>query len=268
MSVESKTKELYEHSLLSNKNSLDLPSLKIFMETHVFAVWDFMSLVKSLQNHICPSTDLWMPIKSTKDNTAGLINEIVLYEESDVAMGGTGRVSHFDLYLQGMYEIGADTSNIDRFIRHIRTDGLGFAMAVLERKDKVAYEFLVSTFEFINTKKSHVIAATFLHGRENVIPTMFSSVLKRTQLEAPRFKYYLERHIELDGDEHGPAAQRLLESLCEGDPQKIVESEKYAVKAIDSRIKFLSGIEKLISQSKVGDDSVTLDQILNPFKGL
>ena len=252
-----KIKELYSHPLLQKVLSED--DLKVFMETHVFAVWDFMSLVKSLQHLICPSTNLWMPVPSTRNNSAGLINEIILYEESDIAFDNkAGRISHFDLYLQGMLEIGADTTNIDDFIRHIRTDGIGFAMAVLEKRNKVAHSFVTSTFETIHTGEAHLIASSFLHGRESVIPDMFTSILKSLSVEAPRFEYYLERHIELDGDEHGPAAERLLASLTEGIPHKIIEAENMAVKSINARIKFLHGIKDTIEK----DDDIGIP---NPF---
>ena len=53
----------------------DLDSLKIFMQYHVFAVWDFMSLLKSLQNQLTCTTIPWFPKGSA--NTRFLINEIV-----------------------------------------------------------------------------------------------------------------------------------------------------------------------------------------------
>ena len=62
------------------------------------------------------------------------------------------------------------------------------------------------------------VAAVFTFGREDVIPTMFSALLQGEDdsgLQACTiFKYYLERHIELDGDDHGPLAIALVERLC------------------------------------------------------
>ena len=225
------------------------------METHIFAVWDFMSLVKSLQHHVCPSTDLWVPIKGTRNGTARFLNEIVLSEESDEDLN-TGAVSHFDLYLQSMYEVGADTTKILKFLELINSNGFESSMLYLKGANPVAYEFVSTTFGFISSEKPHIIASAFLHGREGVIPEMFSKILNRCQIDAPKFKYYLERHIELDGDEHGPAAVKLLDSLCEGDPLKVVEAERAAYAAIEARIQLLDGI--FLKEEKIP----------NPFRAL
>src|SRR5258706_12052917 len=76
-----------------------------FMEHHVFAVWDFMSLLKSLQRNLTCVELPWVPTGPT--GSRRLINDIVLVEESDLLGGGF--ISHFELYLNGMDEAGADT---------------------------------------------------------------------------------------------------------------------------------------------------------------
>src|ERR1017187_6231288 len=70
----------------------------VFMEYHVFAVWDFMSLLKSLQRNLTCVEMPWVP--SGPSGSRRLINDIVLVEESD-ALGG-GFTSHFELYVKGM----------------------------------------------------------------------------------------------------------------------------------------------------------------------
>jgi hypothetical protein len=85
----------------------DARSLRLFMEYHVVAVWDFMSLLKALQRDLtCVSTP-WTPVGDPAHRR--FINELVLTEESDDAPGG-GYTSHLELYLKAMNEAGADTA--------------------------------------------------------------------------------------------------------------------------------------------------------------
>eukprot|EP01035_Chromulina_nebulosa_P046120 gene46120-62475_t len=70
----------------------DIEGLNIFMQYHIFAVWDFMSLLKVLQNNLTCTNVPWFPKGDAE--TRHLINEIVVGEESDVDMDGN-RKSHF-----------------------------------------------------------------------------------------------------------------------------------------------------------------------------
>jgi hypothetical protein len=62
----------------------------------------------------------------------------------------------------------------------------------------------------------------------------------------PRFYHYLDRHIEIDGDAHGPASLDLIELLCENEPIRAVEAEQAAISAIRSRIQLWDLIFKRI----------------------
>jgi hypothetical protein len=217
------------------------------MEHHAYAVWDFMSLAKSLQMHIAPAGNVWLPTKRNRCSSTRLINEIILAEESDVDLGG-GHISHFDLYVQAMHEIGADIITINQFIGEVSTKGIDCALSN-DDYPSISKDFVKSTFEFIGSDKAHIVAAAFTFGRETVIPKMFKGLLSQlnvNSLEAPRFYYYLERHIQVDGDEHGPASLQLVEELCDNDPIKIIEAERAAIKAIDYRIKLWDELENII----------------------
>src|SRR5947209_13671461 len=102
-------------------------AITTFMEHHVFAVWDFMSLLKSLQRQLTCVELPWVPTGPT--GSRRLINDIVLVEESDELQGGF--ISHFELYVAGMTEAGADTTTIDAFIALLRS-GATVEAALLE----------------------------------------------------------------------------------------------------------------------------------------
>jgi hypothetical protein len=106
--IEPLREQIIQHALYQEINNLS--DLKIFMKYHVFAVWDFMSLLKSLQiNLTCVETP-WLPVGNA--DTRFLINEIVVGEESDVDQNGK-RTSHFELYLTAMKQAGANTQQIN-----------------------------------------------------------------------------------------------------------------------------------------------------------
>ena len=213
------------------------------MENHVFAVWDFMSLLKTLQNNIVPSSNLWLPTYENRSDIARMINEIVLCEETDVSFDGKSAISHFDLYLQAMMEIGADTTKITEYLNQVKMTGkIGGTPTAVQ-------DFVNTTFDAIN-KGPHCAAASFSYGRETVIPSMFKRILTQINIfesDAPKFHYYLERHIQVDGEEHGPASKHLVNFFCKNDPKLIYEAEKTAIQAIQARIKLFDNIQELIS---------------------
>jgi len=247
--IDERTKTLTSHPLFVGNSLKTLDDLHIFMEHHVYAVWDFMSLIKSLQHHVCPSTECWVPTKWTRAGLARIINEIVLGEESDIDIGGQSSITHHDLYAQAMLEVGSNGRPFEEFIERVRNLGFNDAMENAHVPPASA-SFMKTTFGFIDTRKPHVIAGAFAFGREKLIPTMFDSLLKQmkfTEHDAPKFHYYLQRHIELDGDEHGPAAIYMVETLCDHDPVKIHEAEQAALDALDARVRLWDTVYKIIN---------------------
>ena len=108
------------------------------------------------------------------------------------------------------------------------------------------------TFSFIESGEPHIIAAAFCFGRETLIPDMFIKLaeqLNLTKTDAPKFHYYLERHIQIDGEEHGPASIELIETLCDHDPIHIHEAEQAALKAIEARIKLWDDVANAIENN-------------------
>jgi len=243
-------KELLNHSLYSKIKTID--DLRNFVQTHVFAVWDFMSLLKSLQLKLTCTNTPWIPNKNSK--TAYLINEIVLAEETDINQIGE-RKSHYELYLEAIKSFGADTNDIDLFLNKLNNEDI-FNTINSSRIPKEVKEFLEFTFKIIEEGKPHKIAAAFTFGRENLIPSMFTAILKNFQKNFPeqdisKLIYYFERHIELDEDEHGPMALEMVTELAENDPEKWQEIEEVSIEALKRRIGLWNSIESIIVNKKV-----------------
>jgi hypothetical protein len=220
-------------------------SLVTFMEHHVFAVWDFMSLLKSLQRRLTCVTVPWVPTGSTASRR--LINEIVLAEETDELRGGY--ISHFEWYLVAMAQAGADHSPVDRFLDLIRArvtvpDALEAAGV-----PSPAAEFVTATWGFVESAPVHCQAAAFAFGREDLIPDMFTQVvaLNRERGGMEIFGDYLERHIEVDGDEHTPMAMQMLTELCGDDGTKWRDCVHTVKTALGARAQLWDGILTAIS---------------------
>lgn len=239
--IQDERQQLVNHPLYSKINTVE--DLKKFMETHVFAVWDFMSLLKGLQIGLTCTTTPWIPTKHTK--TRKLINEIVFGEESDVDENGEP-MSHFEMYIASMKEIGASTTQIEKFINQIKQ-----GKAINEAFDMISLssavkDFVNFTFEQVNSSKLHVIAAVFTFGREDLIPDMFIEIVKNisqnNNLACNKLIYYLERHIEVDGGEHGPMSLSMINELCGTDQEKWKEATIASKKALEHRIKFWNSL--------------------------
>ena len=242
--LKKKIEELNSHKLFEKSKIFSAEELKIFMEYHVYAVWDFMSIVKALQNRICPSKYPWVPNKYTKNGIAHLINEIVFSEESDVDENGN-YFSHFDLYILAMKDIGADSSQIIKFIKNFNNNE-----EVCPKAPKESLEFIKNTFNCIDTNKLSNIAAIFTYGRETTIPDMFSRILDKIDEKDHKLKnlrLYINRHIEVDSSRHGPLSIELFNYTCNQNQDIYDEAINYAVKAIDCRIKLWDGVLKKLS---------------------
>jgi hypothetical protein len=231
---------LLHHPIYTEVDSLD--RLRQFMQMHVFAVWDFMSLVKRLQNEVTCRSLPWLP--PTKAQVARFANEVVLGEESD--MGPDGKpASHFELYLSAMDEIGADTAVVRSFVdKLVRGEQWPVALKELGVPPGIT-DFVKGTVQCAIHGSVVEVASYFFFGREDVIPEMFKRLLKlwdHGAVEVPYFAYYLKRHIELDGDSHGPWAREMLMTLAGRDERSWKQATCAAERAITSRIKLWDSV--------------------------
>jgi hypothetical protein len=218
-----------------------LPRLRTFMAEHVFAVWDFMCLAKRLQRDLTSVDGLWLP--PLRPSLARFINSIVLAEESDVDPDGRA-ASHFHLYLAAMDEVGADAEPARRFVASLR-EGQPLDVC-LRRADAslAARTFVTATLRTAREGTTIEVLSSFLFGREDLIPEMFARLRPQWGQSgaAPRFAYYVERHIELDGDDHGPAGLRSLAEIAGTDAGSWQAAADAAVSAIDARTAFWDGV--------------------------
>jgi hypothetical protein len=249
----------YRKALLDHPIYNDLKTLadfQNFMEQHVYAVWDFMTLLKALQLKLTGTSIPWIP--SNEPAVTRLINDIVLAEESDED-GQGGYCSHFELYLRAMQEAGASTDKIDGFIQELR-NGSSFETALenLEQPDAVKH-FLKVNYSVVQAGKPHQIAASFTLGREELIPDLFrqlvNDLIKTKPGELQTLEYYFERHIHLDEDHHGPLAMKMLDHLCGNDSVKWEETKLAAIEALEARKVLWDGIHETLKNKVASENS-------------
>ncbi len=233
--------QLVDHPLYAQIQTLE--DFQYFMEQHIFAVWDFMSLLKALQRGLTCVEVPWSPKGSPE--TRRFINEIVLGEESDT--DADGKVSsHFEMYLEAMQQIGANTLPIYQLTEWI-SYGKSVEDALYQLNiNEETKDFVRFTFSIIETGELHKIAALFTFGREDLIPDMFIEILREMssqgQENISKLLYYLERHIEIDGGDHGPISLRMIDEICEDDAEKWQEATECAKQALEMRINLWNGL--------------------------
>jgi hypothetical protein len=237
-SIEPTRQKVISHPLYRELKTKD--AVVTFMEHHVFAVWDFMSLLKTLQRNLTCVQVPWVPTGPLVSRR--LINDINLVEESDELDGSF--ISHFELYLAGMRQAGADPTAVDAFIGLLRG-----GRPVLDALDEAgapgpAAEFVAVTWDFISGVPVHCQAAAFAFGREDLIPDMFDQVaaLNAESGDLSTFVDYLRRHIQVDSEEHTPMAMQMLVDLCGDDGAKWAQCEETVNLALSARLRLWDGI--------------------------
>ncbi|MBB2150440.1 DUF3050 domain-containing protein [Pedobacter sp. LMG 31462] len=247
--IEPLRQEIIQHKVYGVIN--DLTDLRIFMEYHIYAVWDFMSLLKALQINLTCTSIPWFPVGS--GNTRSLINEIVAGEESDVDAQGNKK-SHFEMYLDAMQQCGADTSAFAKFMDALKSGETRNAAYEAAGTPVEARDFVDFTFQVIDGKQTHIQASTFTFGREDLIPNMFLTMVNDLNQKFPdqisMFKYYLDRHIEVDGDHHSHLALEMTAELCGNNEAHWLAAEEMSLESLRKRIGLWDGAYHAIMSRK------------------
>jgi hypothetical protein len=250
--------DLLDHPIYREIDCLE--SLHLFLQHHVFAVWDFMSLLKELQRRLCCVEVPWLPTADLLG--CRFINEIVVAEESDDD-GQHGFISHFELYRRAMTQCGASTAAIDGFVDELRRGKPLRAALESETIAACVRSFVGQTFTFIEEGNLCAIASAFTFGREDLLPALFQRIIDELNVETGGgldvFQYYLQRHIGLDGDEHGPMAGKLMGSLCGSDDGRWQIAERAAVRSLEARRVLWDGIYALMRESKKSGHALERD---------
>ncbi len=233
--IEPIRQQIIQHPLYQHITTVE--HLHTFMQHHVYAVWDFMSLLKSLQRSLTCVDLPWVAVGTA--STRYLINEIVVGEESDVDQNGI-RMSHFELYISAMEQSGADTGVVKNFIRHIVEKKSIIQSSTEAGLNEAAIYFMNNTFEVIGLKPTYVQAAVFTFGREDLIPDMFLGLIKELNKTLSGklgiLEYYIERHIEVDGGHHSHLAYQMTSELCGNDESKWHEATEAVKKSLTARL--------------------------------
>jgi hypothetical protein len=155
-------------------------------------------------------------------------------------------VSHLDLYLRAMADVGASTRQFEAFRALAAVTSVEAGMVRTGVPPHVR-AFVAHTMTLAQSGSTEEVVAAFFYGREDIIPEMFS----RLQKKLPRMKhdknrlrhfiYYIERHIELDGDSHGPMGRELLDNLVADSPQRNERALRAACNSIQARIELWNG---------------------------
>ncbi len=243
--LENRINQLLDHSIY---NEITTPrQLKTFMEHHVFAVWDFMSLLKALQEEFTTTSTPWIPVGNPEIRF--LINDLLLSAETDINLYGKHQ-SYFEMYLDAMSKSGANTSKIKEFLNHINHGTDIYLIIATSKLPLSIKQFLKKTFEIISEEKPHKIAAAFTFGRQDLIPRKFISVIENIQINFPQedlqlYNYYFHRKLTQDSKQVS-TARKMTAKLCGNDIDKWSEVKETAEQTVTSRITFWDGVEKEI----------------------
>lgn len=229
-----------------------LSAVRLFMEHHVVCVFDFMSLVKKLQHYALGSSLMWLP--TLPPMVRRFLSEIYLDEDSD-DLGALGVKSHFELYIEAMAEVGADTKGILDLVEGLKKGDPAKASVLKAPLPTLAQTFLLETLRVLN-RDAAVVASVFYHSREAVIPDLFRPILDQLEAEGmacERLKLYLKRHIETDSEKHGPMGEQLLRYFEDQYPELIPIAQQESLRALKSRLGLWDGLYQSLQSRRMSE---------------
>lgn len=247
-----KRKQLLNHTMYDNIKTID--DVKKFMLVHIYAVWDFMSLLVRLQKEITSVNIPWEN-KPNISRFVRMINEIKTCEESDESLIQGEYISHYDMYCKAMSELGIDIPPVPK-INVINFYSKFIDSEQLSRDNpniaKPILDFIRFNLNLAYNGSIVEVISAFTYGREDLIPEMFNKLLPSLESvddyedKLKWLKYYVKRHIEVDGDTHGPMMVEMLNYYCEDDIYKKIQSLQTAVLSLELRIKLWDYVNSIL----------------------
>ncbi|MBX3356513.1 MAG: DUF3050 domain-containing protein [Phycisphaeraceae bacterium] len=225
---------------------VDLESARAFMEHHVWCVWDFMMLAKSVQVGLGCYELLWVPPADT--DAVAAINAIIADEEADIGPDGL-KHSHFEIYLGAMKEAGASTRSIDAFLSRLRITRDLIPSMLDVGATPPAVRFVQATYKSA-TGPIHARVAALCLAREELVPRLLSTLLTNLPNDSclSMFRWYIERHIQVDSATHGPLSATLYSNTVRNDAVVEREALESAIEAIRARGQFLDSIADALAR--------------------
>jgi hypothetical protein len=227
-------------------------ALRMFMQSHVFAVWDNMLLLKTLQQRLTCVTTPWLPVEDAI--AARLINEMILDEETEELRPGE-YMSHAEFYILAMAELGAETQPIEQLMDGLRGgQGLEAALGPLAIPQQ-AKAFVLNTWEICQGPTPGIVAA-FLLGREEIATPLFANILGQLDgmelggvVSGDRLRAYCQRHVSVDEERHIPMAKALLMRICGDSTWAWQSAEAAAISTLMARQRLWDGVVAEIEKS-------------------
>jgi hypothetical protein len=213
-----------------------------FMENHIYSVWTFMCLLKTLLNKLeienKNQNNLWHP--SYNNALFRVLQEIIIEEQTDIIENNV--YSHLELYIKSMKEIDAETSPIEWLLFQIENQINISEKSILKMNIPNNTKIFILNHLFIIENWSFDDLLTyFAYGRELLIPSIFEPILlniESNSLDYPMLKLYLKKHIEID-KEHGNKIQ-----------QFVLKKNEIIDKAYEDRLLLWDGIyEKILKNN-------------------
>ncbi|CAG9319831.1 unnamed protein product [Blepharisma stoltei] len=232
-----------------------LPATRVYMKNFIYQAWAVISTLKALRSKLSPSTVPWYPPED--ENSVRYINEILLDEETDVAGQPQQYSSHYNLFIKAMREANGFSEPMETLVTDLR-QGMAWDKAFIKNKDQYKHIISPSTFKYVENEIGiamngdlHQIAGFFFLGREETVPDLFSGFVKslnEKEVNAPLFKSYIQRHIDLDGDLHAPLGEKITQRVCKEDPKMWKEVYEAGKLGITDDLNFAKGVTKMIGK--------------------
>jgi hypothetical protein len=108
---------------------------------------------------------------------------------------------------------------------------------------EVVAKFVEYNIKTAITKPITDVVAIFYFGRENLIPQMFERFINQSSIKSTQYlKYYLQRHIEIDSEDHGPKMLKLLNFVTNNNTQNIKNCINIGIDSIIKRTELWDNI--------------------------